>query len=59
MVWSYAFYELNGPLWWLGALEYVPLYGLLALAALSATGRRPFKSALFRLPRSVARGTEV
>jgi len=59
VAWSYAFYELNGPLWWLGALEYVPLYGLLALAALSAAGLRPFRSALFRLPRPVARGTEV
>jgi len=59
VAWSYAFYELNGPLWWLGALEYAPLYGLLALAALSAAGLRPFRSALFRLPRPVARGTEV
>ncbi len=59
VVWSYAFYELNGPLWWLGVLEYVPLYGLLALAALSAAGLHPFRSALFRLLRPVVRGTEV
>ncbi len=44
---------------WLGALEYVPLYGLLAFVALSAVDLCPFSSALFRLPRPVARGTEV